>query len=108
MSSRCVYAGVLEHGIYVHPDHRGGGIGGALLATYIAATQASGVWMLQTGIFPENLASLALHHRAGFRTVGRRERIGQHHGHWRDVILIERRGATAGNQSESATASDQG
>jgi len=99
---------VLEHGIYVHPDHRGGGIGGALLATYIAATQASGVWMLQTGIFPENLASLALHHRAGFRTVGRRERIGQHHGHWRDVILIERRSTTTGQQTDPAATPDQG
>lgn len=91
VSSRCVYAGVLEHSVYVHPHHQGNGIGTALLTTYIAATEAAGVWTLQSGIFPENTASLALHQRAGFRTVGRRERIGQHHGVWRDVELIERR-----------------
>lgn len=91
VSSRCVYAGVLEHSIYVRPDRHGHGVGRALLATYIAATEAAGIWTLQTGIFPENTASLALHGHAGFRTVGRRERIGKHHGQWRDVILIERR-----------------
>jgi L-amino acid N-acyltransferase YncA len=91
VSSRCVYAGVLEHSIYVRPDQQGRGVGRALLDTYIAATEAAGVWTLQSGIFPENLASLALHERAGFRVVGRRERIGQHHGRWRDVVFIERR-----------------
>ncbi|HWC82043.1 MAG TPA: GNAT family N-acetyltransferase [Pseudonocardiaceae bacterium] len=95
-SSRCVYTGVLEHSVYIHPDHRGRGIGRALLDTYIAATEAAGIWTLQTGIFPENLASLALHRQAGFRTTGRREHIGQHHGQWRDVILIERRSSNVG------------
>lgn len=96
VSDRCVYAGVLEHSVYVHPEHTGHGIGAALLDTYIAATEAAGAWTLQSGIFPENTASLALHHRAGFRVVGHRERIGQHHGHWRDVVLIERRSAVIG------------
>lgn len=96
VSSRCVYAGVLEHSVYLHPAHRGRGIGRALLATYIAATEAAGVWTLQTGVFPENTASLALHERAGFRVIGRRERIGAHHGVWRDVTLIERRSTKAG------------
>jgi L-amino acid N-acyltransferase YncA len=91
VSGRCVYAGVLEHSVYVHPEHRGRGVGSALLGAYIAATEAAGVWTLQSGIFPENTASLALHQRAGFRVVGTRERIGQHHGVWRDVVLIERR-----------------
>jgi L-amino acid N-acyltransferase YncA len=91
VSGRCVYAGVLEHSVYVHPDHQGRGIGAVLLDAYVAATEAAGVWTLQSGIFPENTASLALHHRAGFRVVGTRERIGQHHGVWRDVVLIERR-----------------
>jgi phosphinothricin acetyltransferase len=53
------------------------------------------VWTLQSGIFPENAASLALHQRVGFRVVGTRERIGRHHGLWRDVVLIERRSSTA-------------
>jgi L-amino acid N-acyltransferase YncA len=91
VSGRCVYAGVLEHSVYVHPDQQGRGVGAALLDAYIAATEAAGIWTLQSGIFPENTASLALHQRAGFRVVGTRERIGQHHGVWRDVILIERR-----------------
>ncbi|HJP75734.1 MAG TPA: GNAT family N-acetyltransferase [Pseudonocardiaceae bacterium] len=94
VSSRCVYAGVLEHSVYVHPGHRGHGLGRLLLDTYIAATEAAGIWTLQSGIFPENVGSLALHERAGFRVVGLRERIGRHHGFWRDVILIERRSST--------------
>lgn len=95
VSARCVYAGVLEHSVYVRPDHYGRGVGRALLETYIAATEAAGVWTLQSGVFPENTASLALHEHAGFRIVGRRERIGRHHGIWRDVMLIERRRTAA-------------
>jgi L-amino acid N-acyltransferase YncA len=91
VSDRCVYAGVVEHSVYVHPDARGRGVGTALLNALIASTEAAGIWTIQSGIFPENTASLALHARAGFREVGRRERIGQHHGVWRDVVLIERR-----------------
>ncbi len=91
VSGRCVYAGVVEHSVYVHPAARGQGIGRQLLDTLIASTEAAGIWTIQSGIFPENTASLALHRAAGFRIVGTRERIGQHHGRWRDVILIERR-----------------
>ena len=94
VSDRCVYAGVVEHSVYVHPGARGRGIGRALLDTLIASTEADGIWTIQSGIFPENTASLALHRAAGFRVVGTRERIGQHHGRWRDVILIERRSPT--------------
>jgi L-amino acid N-acyltransferase YncA len=91
VSGRCVYAGVVEHSVYVRPDDRGHGIGRRLLEALIASTEAAGIWTIQSGIFPENTASLALHRAAGFRVVGTRERIGQHHGRWRDVILIERR-----------------
>ena len=91
VSGRCVYAGVVEHSVYVHPEARGRGIGRRLLDAFIASTEAAGIWTIQSGIFPENTASLALHKAAGFRVVGTRERIGQHHGHWRDVLLIERR-----------------
>jgi phosphinothricin acetyltransferase len=91
VSGRCVYAGVIEHSVYVHPAARGRGLGRLLLEALIASTEAAGIWTIQSGIFPENTASLALHRAAGFRVVGTRERIGQHHGRWRDVILIERR-----------------
>ena len=91
VSGRCAYAGVVEHSVYVHPAARGRGTGRRLLDTLIASTEAAGIWTIQSGIFPENTASLALHQAAGFRVVGTRERIGQHHGRWRDVVLIERR-----------------
>jgi L-amino acid N-acyltransferase YncA len=91
VSERCVYAGVVEHSVYVHPDFRGRGVGRLLLDRFLADTDAAGVWTVQSGVFPENVASLALHERAGFRVVGTRERIGRHHGRWRDVVLLERR-----------------
>jgi L-amino acid N-acyltransferase YncA len=91
VSDRCVYAGVVEHSVYVHPATRGQGIGRQLLDTLIASTEAAGIWTIQSGIFPENAASTAVHQAAGFRIVGTRERVGQHHGRWRDVLFIERR-----------------
>jgi L-amino acid N-acyltransferase YncA len=91
VSGRCVYAGVVEHSVYVHLAARGQGIGRRLLDALIASTQSAGIWTIQSSIFPENTASLALHLAAGFRVVGTRERIGQHHGRWRDTLLIERR-----------------
>ncbi|MFF4169482.1 GNAT family N-acetyltransferase [Streptomyces sp. NPDC001744] len=91
VSDRCAYAGVVEHSVYVHPDARGRGTGLALLEALLASTDAAGIWTVQSGIFPENTASLALHQRAGFRVIGTRERIGRHHGAWRDVVLVERR-----------------
>jgi phosphinothricin acetyltransferase len=94
VSDRCVYAGVVEHSVYVHPDAQGHGVGRALLDALIASTEAAGIWTIQSGIFPENTVSLALHAAAGFRTVGTRERVGRHHGVWRDVVLIERRSPT--------------
>ncbi|MER7466611.1 N-acetyltransferase family protein [Streptomyces sp. NPDC097981] len=91
VSDRCAYAGVVEHSVYVHPDARGRGAARALLDALITSAEAVGIWTIQSGIFPENTASLALHQRAGFRIIGTRERIGRHHGAWRDVILLERR-----------------
>ena len=92
VSGRCVYAGVVEHSVYVHPDARGKGVGRALLDALIASTEAAGVWTIESGVFPENVASLALHSAAGFRVVGTRERLGRFRdGRWRDVILVERR-----------------
>jgi L-amino acid N-acyltransferase YncA len=94
VSDRCAYAGVVEHSVYAHPDARGRGVGRALLDALLSSTDAAGIWTVQSGIFPENTASLALHRRAGFRVIGTRERIGRHHGTWRDVVLVERRSPT--------------
>jgi phosphinothricin acetyltransferase len=96
VSDRCAYAGVLEHSVYVDPRAQGRGVGAALLAALVRSTEAAGVWTLQSGVFPENTASLALHARAGFRVVGTRERLARMtHGpladQWRDVVLLERR-----------------
>jgi L-amino acid N-acyltransferase YncA len=91
VSPRPVYAGVVEHSVYVDAAARGRGVGRALLERLIASTEAAGIWTIQSGIFPENRASIALHERAGFRVIGTRERVGRHHGRWRDVLLLERR-----------------
>jgi L-amino acid N-acyltransferase YncA len=94
VSSRAVYAGVVEHSIYVDPAAQGRGVGRALLNALAASTEAAGIWTIQSQVFPENTASLALHHACGFRTVGIRERVGRHaaqNNRWRDVVFIERR-----------------
>lgn len=96
VSTRPVYAGVVEHSVYVAAQARGRGVGTALLAALITSTEAAGIWTIQSAIFPENTSSAALHQAAGFRVVGTRERIAQHHGRWRDVMLLERRSGIAG------------
>jgi L-amino acid N-acyltransferase YncA/2-polyprenyl-3-methyl-5-hydroxy-6-metoxy-1,4-benzoquinol methylase len=96
VSSRCVYAGVVEHSVYVDPEVQGRGAGQALLAALIASTENAGIWTIQSGVFPENAASRELHRRAGFREIGVRERVGRHHGVWRDVVMIERRSTRIG------------
>jgi phosphinothricin acetyltransferase len=93
VSGRCVYAGVVENSVYVAEEARGRGIGRALLTALVESTEAAGIWTIQTGIFPENSASLRVHEQAGYRVVGRRERIGQLNGVWRDVVFLERRSA---------------
>jgi phosphinothricin acetyltransferase len=96
VSRRRVYRGVAEATVYVRAAHRGKGIGRILLMALIEASEENGIWTLQAGIFPENTASLALTRACGFREVGRRERMGQHGGVWRDVILLERRSPIVG------------
>jgi len=91
VSGRRVYAGVVEHSVYVHSAARGQGTGRGLLAALIASTEAAGIWTIQSSVFPENTATVALHRSAGFRVVGTRERIARHHGRWRDTLLLERR-----------------
>ena len=96
VSGRCVYAGVASISVYVSETARGQGVGKALLKAAIEASERQGIWTLEAGILPENHASIALHKSQGFRLVGRRERMGQMHGVWRDVILMERRSKVAG------------
>jgi L-amino acid N-acyltransferase YncA len=80
----------------VDPEARGRGVGQTLLAALIASTESAGIWTIQRGVFPENTVSRELHRRAGFREVGVRERVGRHHGVWRDVVMIERRSSHVG------------
>ena len=90
-SPRECYAGVVENSVYVAETARGRGVGRALMDALLASTDAAGIWTIETGVFPENEATLALHERAGFRVVGRREQIAQLGGVWRDTLLLERR-----------------
>jgi phosphinothricin acetyltransferase len=105
-SKRAVYAGVAELSIYVAASAVGQGVGDRLMRALIATSEARGIWTLVAGIFPENTSSLRLHAKHGFRTLGRRERIGRMTygplaGRWRDTLLLERRSAIAGQDELS-------
>lgn len=91
VSTRPVYAGVAETSIYVGDGFRGRGVGTALIHRQVTAADTAGLWTLQASIFPENRAGIALHQSAGFRTLGIRDRVAQHHGVWRDTVFLERR-----------------
>jgi L-amino acid N-acyltransferase YncA len=100
-SDRCVYAGVAEVSVYVAPQAQGRGVGRQLLGALIEHSEAKNIWTLQAGIFPENLASVALHQALGFETVGLRRRLGKMRhgplaGRWRDVLSLERRSSRVG------------
>jgi L-amino acid N-acyltransferase YncA len=96
VSRRSCYSGVAEHSIYIAGSARGRGVGRPLLAELVARSERAGIWTLQTSIFPENGASIAIHRACGFREVGRRERIAQLHGVWRDTVFMERRSPLVG------------
>ena len=98
-SARACYAGVAEDSVYVARGRESRGIGSALLDALVAAAEAAGIWTIQTSIFPENPASLALQLRCGFRVVGVRERIAQLDGVWRDTLLLERRAGAVPSQT---------
>jgi L-amino acid N-acyltransferase YncA len=100
VSDRCAYRGVAEHSVYVDPSATRQGVGARLLHHLVDASERAGIWTLQSGVFPENAASLALHRRCGFRVVGRRERLGVLDGIWRDVVFIERRSREVGATPE--------
>lgn len=96
VSDRCVYGGVGEVSVYVDEEGRGQGIGTALMSALVDASEVAGIWTLQAGIFPENRASVRAHEKVGFRTVGKREKLGKMDGRWRDVLLMERRSSVTG------------
>lgn len=96
VSDRCAYAGVAEVSVYVSVDARGKGVGLALLDKLVTNSERLSLWTLQAGIFEENLPSIRLHEKCGFRIVGVRERLGALHGVWKNVVLMERRSTVVG------------
>lgn len=97
VSSRCVYAGVAEVSVYIATLFQGKGIGYELLNALVLSSEQNGLWTLQAGIFPENIGSIKLHEKCGFRQIGYREKIGQMpNGLWRDNIILERRSKVVG------------
>jgi L-amino acid N-acyltransferase YncA len=91
VSGLCVFGGVVEDSVYVAAEVRGTGVGRKLLDHLVASTERAGIWTIEAGILPENEASIRVHERAGFELVGRRKRLGNLNGIWRDVLLLERR-----------------
>ncbi len=100
-SRRRCYAGVAEVSVYVTSNAQGQGVGRQLLEALIAVSEQHGIWTLQGGTFAENETSLRLQRRCGFREIGRRERIAQLQGVWRDTVLTERRSAISGRDGQS-------
>jgi len=96
VSSRCLYGGVAEISVYIATEARGNGIGNLLLQHLIIESEKAGLWTLQSGIFPENTASLHLHQKNGFRIIGYREKIGKMGNSWRNNVLLERRSTIIG------------
>lgn len=96
VSARRAYAGVAEESVYVAFDRHGMGVGRQLLEALISESEQNGIWTLQAVMFPENLASVALHRGCGFSEVGRRDRISELNGVWRDTVLLERRSTRIG------------
>lgn len=91
VSSRHCYRGVVENSVYVASSARGRGVGRALLEELCRRADAAGLWTIQAVMFADNEASRALHEACGFKLVGRRERIAQKHGVWRDTLMLDRR-----------------
>jgi phosphinothricin acetyltransferase len=96
VSGRCVYAGVAEVSVYIHPRHQKKGVGRKLMEELIRQSEENNLWTLQAGIFPENTTSLKLHEKLGFRKIGYREKIGKMKNVWRDTIQLERRSKKVG------------
>lgn len=95
-STRKVYSGVMEVSIYIHEDHRGKGVGKALFDVLIPESEKNGIWSLLSVLFPENIGSIKLHEKVGFRILGIREKMGKMGDVWRDNVMMERRSKVAG------------
>lgn len=91
VSERLVYKGVMEVSVYIDENYRGKKIGSKLLTALVKESEKNGIWTLQASIFPENIASILIHKKSGFRKLGIRKKIGKMNGIWRDTILMERR-----------------
>lgn len=96
VSGRCVYAGVAEISVYVAHDSRQRGFGTVLLKELILQSEQQGFWTLQAGIFSDNMGSIALHQKCGFRIIGYREKIGKLNGIWKNNVILERRSTIVG------------
>ena len=97
VSSRCVYGGIGEVSVYVGANARGKGVGKSLLENLVKSSEEAGYWTIQSGIFPENVGSIKLHEKVGFRFIGKRERVGKtQDGVWKDNLLFEKRSPIVG------------
>ena len=96
VSKRDAYKGVAEVSIYLDKNYSGEGLGSMLMEKVIASSESNGIWTLFSSVFPENQASVRLHEKFGFRIIGKRERIGQIDGKWRDTLILELRSRKVG------------
>lgn len=96
VSSREVYSGVAEVSVYIAEHAQRKGLGQELLSQLILESENNNIWMLQAGVFPENVGSITLHKKNGFRLLGVRDKLGRMNGVWRSVVLMERRSQIVG------------
>ena len=88
--ARPCYDPIAEHSVYVDRAQRGRGSGRVALEALLAEAERRGFLKLVSRIFPENVGSLALHRKVGFREVGIYRRHGKLDGEWRDCVIVEK------------------
>ena len=87
--SRPAYSTSVEDSVYVHPDHRGRGVGRSVLAELVRLADAHGFHAVMARIVGGHEASIALHRACGFELVGVEREVGRKFGQWLDVVLME-------------------
>jgi L-amino acid N-acyltransferase YncA len=89
--SRSAYRFTVEDSVYIARGHGGQGLGSALLVALIERCEA-GPWRQMVAVIgdSDNLASIELHRKLGFRHVGTLERVGFKLGRWVDSVLMQR------------------